>query len=111
MKKLLLTTISVTLLAGCSTGRDVNGYVNGTGESISGNATGFMDRSGKVTLNLSSGATCEGRVNKNSGGSKGRLDCTDGRGGPITLITSRTGGHGFGTLNGQEFKFTYGSFN
>lgn len=113
MKNALLLLTTALLLTSCNVKREVQGAVNGTGETISGDAKTFNDPSGKVMLHLSSGVDCEGRVNsmQSGGGSKGRLDCTDGRGGPITVLGSRTGGHGFGDLDGQNYKFTFGSYN
>lgn len=97
------------LLAGCSMTLPVTGQVQSTGENFTGSATGHMDGGGELTIRSNRGATCTGTfvyVNDREG--SGTFNCTDGRSGPFTFVSTGSRGTGRGTLDDQPFIFTFG---
>jgi hypothetical protein len=97
------------LLASCSMTLPVTGQVQSTGETFSGSATGKMDGAGHLTIVSSKGATCRGNfVYVSSREGEGTFNCSDGRSGPFTFVSTGSRGTGKGTLDGQPFIFTFG---
>lgn len=87
----------------------VQGLVEGTGETITGTATGYTDGGGKLTLTTSTGTTCTGNfvyVTRRNG--EGVFHCSDGRSGPFTFVSTGTRGTGHGDFGGRRFTFTFG---
>jgi len=96
------------LLSGCLT-LAVGGNVDGTGESFTGSATGYLDRSGLLTVTASSGVTCSGRfvyVTRRYG--QGDMTCSDGRAGSFDFVSNGLSGFGRGSIGGQPIHFTFG---
>ncbi len=121
MKHIYTVAILAGLLTACGTNRGIEGHISTTGERLSGEVTNLR-QSGDVKLVVNDDANnhvtanCSGLVNNVSAGSKaggtykGRVECSDGRTGDVVLNGSRKGGYGTGALNGQSYKFTYGSY-
>ena len=87
----------------------VQGMVQGTTETLTGQATGEMNGGGSLSLKSSTGATCTGNfvyVTHRNG--EGVFNCSDGRSGPFSFVSTGTSGTGHGDLNGQKFTFTFG---
>lgn len=96
-------------LAACSMTLPVTGSVEGTGETLSGKATGYVDGGGTLELVTSLGATCTGNfvyVTKREG--EGVFNCSDGRSGPFRFVSTGTRGTGQGDFAGKRFTFTFG---
>lgn len=108
--KHLIPPIALSLLASaCSMTLPVEGTVQGSDETFSGTATGYIDRSGVLTIVTSEGATCEGDfVYVTSRQGEGVFTCDDGRSGPFTFVSTGTRGTGSGDLGGERFTFTFG---
>jgi hypothetical protein len=104
-----LAMIGIFSLTGCAMTLPVNGMVEGSGEHFVGQATGHLDGAGELTMKTERGTTCTGRfvyVNPREG--SGTFHCSDGRSGPFTFVSTGHRGTGTGTLNGQNFTFTFG---
>jgi hypothetical protein len=105
----LISLAAVSLmLGGCSMTLAVNGYVDGTGETFTGSATGYTDGGG--TLEITSTKTkCTGNfVYTTRREGKGTFTCADGRGGPFEFVSTGTRGTGTGDFGGKRFIFTFG---
>ena len=108
MRGLLIPLVS-TLLAGCSMTLPVVGSVQSTGESFTGSATGRIDGAGELTITSNRGAVCKGRfVYVTSREGSGTFNCSDGRSGPFSFVSTGRRGTGTGTLDSQPFIFTFG---
>lgn len=97
-------------LAGCSMTLPVEGTLQNSSETFTGQATGYMDGSGNIKIISSKAASCSGNfvyVTRREG--SGTLKCDDGRAGPFTFVSTGKRGTGSGTLNGQPFVFTFGN--
>lgn len=96
------------LVAACSMTLPVTGHVEGTGETFTGDATGYSDGGG--TLRISSPKTsCTGQfvyITRREG--KGTFTCQDGRSGPFEFVSTGTRGTGTGDFGGKRFIFTFG---
>jgi hypothetical protein len=106
---LRFTLIVVVLLSGCSLTLPVSGLVEGTGESFTGQATGYTDGGGTLEITSSGGVKCSGTfvyVTKREG--EGVFRCADGRSGPFRFVSTGTRGTGQGDLGGKRFTFTFG---
>ncbi len=105
----MLFAVTAVALTGCSLTLPVTGSVQSTGESFSGTATGRMDGAGELTITSNRGAVCKGRfVYVSSREGSGTFNCSDGRSGPFTFVSTGRRGTGTGSLNGQQFIFTFG---
>lgn len=105
------TTIiaAACLAAGCSMTVPVRGMVQGSSETFTGTATGGLGGGGSLTVTSSLGPTCVGDfvyVTRREG--EGVFNCSDGRTGPFTFVSTGTRGTGHGDLGGQRFTFTFG---
>ncbi|WP_316979779.1 S1C family serine protease [Shumkonia mesophila] len=108
----VLGVLAVALgLAACSVTEPVIGLVGNAGERYDGTATGYMDRTGTITMANTTGGLCTGGFHYT--GAKigvGTLTCNDGRRATIQFqaITSLSG-FGYGvTDDGEPIRFTYG---
>ncbi|WP_428249221.1 hypothetical protein [Ferrovibrio sp.] len=106
---LVFTALSVFVLAGCSTAVPVSGSARNSDETFKGNAFPGIERSGKINVTSSRGATCEGSyvyINLREG--EGTLNCSDGRSGKLVFVADGLKGIGNGTLADQPVSFTIG---
>lgn len=87
----------------------VKGVVQGTDETFSGKATGYMDGAGDLTIVSNKGTTCTGQfVYETERRGAGVFTCSDGRSGPFQFNSTGTRGVGGGTLGDKNFTFTFG---
>lgn len=104
--------IAITLcaaLAGCSITLPVTGRVQNSDETFVGNATGGLNGNGTLKITSSKGPTCEGKfVYTSNRTGEGVFNCSDGRTGPFSFVSTGTSGTGYGDLGGQRFTFTFG---
>lgn len=106
----LVPLVLATLLAGCSVTLPVRGTMETSKEEFSGSATGNPD-GGTLTIKSKAGVTCTGNyVNISSREGKGIMNCSDKRSGPFEFASSGMRGTGSGTLDGERFTFTFGTF-
>lgn len=105
-----LLVILAQALIGCSMTVPAQGKLQGSPETFSGTATGYMDGSGTLTVVTSAGTTCSGNfVYVNGRQGEGVFMCDDGRSGPFQFVSTGSRGTGWGDLGGQKFTFTFGS--
>jgi hypothetical protein len=105
----IVLSAAASLLAGCTATADVRGVVQNSNETFTGTATGYMDGSGTLTITSSKGTHCTGNfVYATSRNGEGVFQCSDGRSGPFTFVSTGRRGTGHGTLGGQTFTFTFG---
>ncbi len=87
----------------------VQGALQDSSQTFTGSATGYMDGGGKLTITTSAGTRCDGDFVYVTGREgEGTFQCTDGRRGPFTFVSTGTRGTGRGNLNGEAFTFTFG---
>ena len=98
------------LLGGCSLTLPVDGRI-GEGDRFLGEATGYLDRTGTMSVTTVNGLHCSGAFKyQTSATGDGTLTCDDGRSGSFLFNSNGNSGNGFGTLNdGKEFFFAFGS--
>lgn len=87
----------------------VKGQVQGSDETFSGTATGYMDGGGNLRIVSSKGAVCTGDfvyVTRRQG--SGIFTCDDKRSGPFEFVSTGARGTGRGDLGGERFVFTFG---
>ncbi|MBD3768470.1 MAG: hypothetical protein IE928_11120 [Gammaproteobacteria bacterium] len=109
-KSLLACGVFLSLLSGCSMTLPVRGNVQGSDETFTGTATGYMDGGGDLTIVTNTGVKCTGNfvyVTHRNG--EGVFKCDDGRSGPFEFVSTGTRGTGFGDLGGQRVMFTFGN--
>jgi len=107
--KMIAIVIMATALTGCSMTLPVRGLIQNSNETFTGTATGYTDGSGDLTLVSNMGATCTGNfvyVTRRNG--EGVFQCSDGRSGPFTFVSTGSRGTGQGDLGGDRFTFTFG---
>lgn len=105
----LFAVLAFVALAGCSVTAGVEGQFADGSEQFSGTATGYLDRSGDLTITTNSGITCTGNFVYTSGREgKGTFTCEDGRSGPFEFVSTGRRGTGTGQLGGKPFTFTFG---
>jgi hypothetical protein len=96
-------------LVACSMTLPVTGRVEGTDETFTGRATGYMDGGGDLELTSNMGARCTGSfVYVTSRQGRGMFNCNDGRTGPFEFVSTGTRGTGTGDFSGRRFTFTFG---
>lgn len=109
MKSKITIALTAILVSACSMTLPVKGTVQNTNETFTGTATGYIDRSGVLTIVTSEGATCDGDfVYVTSRQGEGVFTCDDGRSGPFQFVSTGTKGTGHGDLGGERFTFTFG---
>ncbi len=87
----------------------VRGQLQGSDETFSGSATGYIDGGGTLKMVSSRGTTCEGDfvyVTRRQG--SGVFTCNDNRSGPFEFVSTGKRGTGTGNLSGQPFVFSFG---
>jgi hypothetical protein len=104
-------SVLLVVLAGCSLTLPVRGRIEGTNAMLVGEATGYMDGSGKLHMLGSDGRDCTGAFQyadtRRSG--TGTLRCTDGVTGTFAFNSTGDQGTGFGrTSKGERFRFVFG---
>ena len=88
----------------------VTGTVQGSEETFTGEASGYLDGSGNLTVITSTGVRCSGDfVYVTSRQGEGVFNCEDGRSGPFQFVSTGTRGTGHGNLGGERFTFTFGN--
>ena len=106
----LFTTLILILNTACSLTVPVRGSVQNTDEAFTGTATGYLDRSGVLTITSNKGTTCTGNfVYATARQGEGVFICDDGRSGPFTFVSTGLKGTGYGDLGGSRFTFTFGN--
>lgn len=110
IKSLLLITLAVGMLQGCSMTLPVKGQIQNSFETFTGTATGYMDGGGDLKIISSKGAICEGNfVYINSRQGRGIFTCDDKRTGPFEFVSTGKRGTGTGDMsNGDRLIFTFG---
>jgi hypothetical protein len=109
MRKIALSALLSCLLVGCSLTLPVVGSTEDGSEVFTGTATGYMDRSGVITLTSNKGTVVQGEfVYINSRQGEGVFRCADGRTGAFTFVSTGRHGNGRGRLGNQYFTFTFG---
>ena len=102
--------VAALALSACSSTLPVRGDIGATKEAFSGTATGYMDGSGTMLLDSSSGAKCAGNfVYTNGREGDGVIRCDDGRSGTFTFSSTGSRGVGSGKIADQAFTFTFGT--
>lgn len=101
--KISALALGLTACAG-----QVSGVVSGTGETFTGTAVAGMGRGGTVKIVSNRGVTCQGDylfAEERSG--QGIFQCSDGRSGPFSFVSTGMQGLGSGTLDGRSFTFRF----
>lgn len=112
LRKLLAVPL-LALASGCAT-TPVRGYLVGADEAFIGQATGYMNGEGTLSITSSRGVTCTGTYASTAitGGKtgSGQFECTDGRKGPLIFNTNGFSGNGFATntADGRQIRFAFG---
>jgi hypothetical protein len=109
MKSSTALVLCALICAGCSLTLGVNGQFQDGSETFTGNATGYVNRSGTLEITSSKGAVCKGTfvyVGPRDG--RGTFTCNDGRSGPFEFVSTGSSGTGTGQLGGKPFTFTFG---
>ena len=107
----LLRLAPLALTAACSMTLPVSGEFKDGSESFLGEATGYMDGSGKLSVVSVKGARCSGDFQYAASGvtGQGALRCDDGRLGDFFFTSNGTEGKGFGNTSDQsQFAFQFG---
>jgi len=112
MKKALTfatCSASAILLTACSITLPVQGQMQGSPETFTGTATGYLNRSGILEVKTTSGAICKGKfVYIDSRQGNGVFTCNDGRNGPFEFTSTGRSGLGVGSLGDRKLTFTFG---
>ena len=107
--KLIGLLVVVCIVVACSITVPVRGFIQNSSETFTGTTTGYLDRSGKLTVITSDGTTCNGDfvyVTPRTG--EGVFHCNDGRSGPFQFASTGLHGTGNGKLADKTFIFTFG---
>ena len=109
--KILFIYICGFVLAGCSLTLPVDGSLRRSADLFLGEATGYSDKTGILSVTTLSGKKCTGDfkyLTDKTG--DGNFKCDDGRFGKFLFTSSGYNGNGFGKLNdGEEFVFRFGN--
>lgn len=100
---------AMIFLTACSMTLPVQGVIPDTSETITGKATGYTNGSGTLNIATSKGTTCSGNfvyVTQRQG--EGVFNCSDGRSGPFSFVSTGSNGTGHGNFGGKPFTFTFG---
>lgn len=107
--KSVCIAFAAVVLAACSLTLPVHGQFESGDETFTGTATGYLDRSGDLTVTSTKGLMCTGTfVYVTSRTGEGVFNCSDGRSGPFTFVSTGQRGNGRGYLGDQNFTFTFG---
>ena len=100
------------LASGCSLTLPVRGRVEANPpEMLVGEATGYLDGSGKLHLMSSDGRDCSGAFQYTDGrrSGSGSFTCLDGTTGTFAFTSTGRQGTGFGrTSKGERIRFVFG---
>lgn len=110
-KKLELSLLTILATTGCSVTVGVVGKVGQNTTIYRGSATGYMDRTGVISMASPEGTVCSGTFSYNSQSrGAGVLNCSDGQTAQVDFTAlSGTSGYGAGTTNRDApIRFTYG---
>lgn len=113
MKRTTIALLTIALTA-CSMTLPVQGDFNKGQESFLGQATGYLDGNGKLSIGTEGGLQCQGQFKYDEPrvSGQGSIACDDGRTGTFRFTSSGTSGMGFGKTNrGEPFRFTFGHAN
>jgi major membrane immunogen (membrane-anchored lipoprotein) len=111
MKKINLLTIScisALAISSCSPSAHVKGQMDTGSETFKGEIKQYKSKRGRMEIEMvESKVICDGKFTKaKSSMAKGILRCDDGRTGEYRF-EGRRDGHGFGSLDGQRFRFEF----
>ncbi len=101
--------VAAALLSACSLTLPVRGRVGDS--TIVGEATGYMDGSGKLHLVAEDGRDCAGAFQYADGrrSGTGTFTCQDGTAGTFAFNSTGQQGTGFGrTTKGERIRFAFG---
>lgn len=110
MFKAIAAGIAALALSACSLTLPVDGKFRHSDDRFIGEATGYMDRTGVLSVTTLSGKKCFGDFKYlTSTTGDGNFNCDDGRYGKFLFNSIGNRGNGFGKLNdGEEFLFSFG---
>lgn len=78
-------------------------------ETFTGQATGYSDGGGTLTLVSSKGRSCSGNFVYVTGRKgEGTFTCTNGQSGSFSFVSTGTRGTGTGKIGNEPFTFTFG---
>lgn len=100
---------TLALLAGCSMTLPVTGQTENGAETFTGQATGYAEGGGTLTLVSSKGRSCSGNFVYVTGRKgEGTFTCTNGQSGSFSFVSTGTRGTGTGKIGSEPFTFTFG---
>lgn len=105
----VVTIVLLTVCAACSSTVGVTGTMDDGDETFTGTTTGYLDKSGVLTVTSNKGRTCTGDwvfASRRTG--SGIFRCSDGQGGPFQFVSTGKHGNGVGRIGGKSFSFTFG---
>lgn len=110
--KSILTVVAVSLF-GCATSMTlpVVGQFRSGDEQFRGEATGYLDGTGVLSIRTERGASCTGSFKRSASGvtGEGNFTCSDGRTGDFYYTSKGNDGEGFGKASsGDLFRFRFG---
>jgi hypothetical protein len=101
--------LSALALSGCSMTLPVQGQSTDGLETFTGNATGYADGSGTLSIASNKGLSCSGNFVYVTGRTgSGTFTCSNGQSGPFTFVSTGTLGSGSGKIGDRTFTFTFG---
>lgn len=103
-------TCVAILVSACSPTLPVQDTMHNFAETITGSTTETMGGATELHIVSSRGSICNGGFNYvTSREGNGVFACSDGRTGPFHFVSTGTHGAGYGSLEGQNFTFRFGS--
>lgn len=110
MRSIVVPVLAVSVsLSGCAMTLPVRGQATSGGEVFKGEATGYADGGGTLTIASNRGRECSGDfvyVTQRHG--SGTFTCNDGKSGSFDFVSTGTRGAGTGTIGGESFTFSFG---
>ncbi|NEY88673.1 hypothetical protein [Tabrizicola oligotrophica] len=109
LKPILALGAVCFVLTGCSMSLPVTGQTETGSETFTGQATGYADGGGTLTLVSSKGRSCSGNfVYVTSRNGEGTFTCTNGQSGSFKFVSTGTRGTGTGRIGNEPFTFIFG---
>lgn len=109
MKSTFALGAACIALSACSLTLPVKGQTESGSETFSGQATGYADGGGTLTLVSSKGRSCSGNFVYVTGrNGEGIFTCTNGQSGSFKFVSTGSRGAGTGNIGGEPFTFTFG---
>jgi hypothetical protein len=103
-------TCVAILVSACSPTLPVQGSMHNSAETITGSTTETMGGLTELRIVSSKGPVCKGGFNYvTSREGDGVFTCSDGRTGSFHFVSTGRHGAGYGSLEGQNFTFRFGS--